>query len=84
MGREIVDNGVTWSCIQAFAGLGNDPDKVAAALVKGSDHLLYVACTPSSGAKSVRLELPTDWEDTMSDSEMLQRIRSRLTEAEIS
>jgi hypothetical protein len=33
MGREIVDNGVTWSCIQAFAGLGNDPDKAAAALV---------------------------------------------------
>ncbi len=83
MAREIVDNeGVTWSCIQAFAGLGNDPDKAAAALLKGSDHLLHVACTPSGGAKSVRLELPTDWEDTMSDSEMLERIRSRLTEAE--
>ena len=38
MPREITDkDGTTWSCIQAFAGLGNDPEKTGAARVNGSD-----------------------------------------------
>ncbi len=81
MAREIVDNeGVTWSCIQAFAGLGNDPDKAAAALVKGSGHLLPVTCTPSGGARSVRLELPRGWKESVPDREILDQIRLQLTE----
>ncbi len=83
MPREVTDHdGITWSCIQAFAGLGNDPDKAAAALVKGSGHLLHVTCTPSGGARSVRLELPGGWEESVPDCEILDRIRSELTEAE--
>lgn len=70
----------SWSCIQAFAGLGNDPDKAAAALVKGSGHLLHVTCTPSGGARSVRLELPRGWEESISDREILDQIRLQLTE----
>ncbi len=58
MPREITDDkGITWSCIQAFAGLGNDPEKTDAARIGGSDRL-RVVCTPSGGAASVRLELP--------------------------
>ena len=81
MPREVTDTGgVTWSCIQAFAGLGNDPVKAAAARVDGTADRFRVVCTPSGGAKSVRLELPGDWEQDMSDDALLNAIRSRLAE----
>jgi hypothetical protein len=79
--REIVDDeGVQWSCIQAFAGLGNDPEKADAARVAGSGSHVHVVCTPSGGAKSVRLELPENWEETMRDEDLLEAIRSGLAE----
>ncbi len=78
MPREITDaDGVTWSCIQAFAGLGNDPEKTNAARVDSSDRL-RVVCTPSGGAGSVRLELPEGWEDGMPDRDILQEIQKQL------
>jgi hypothetical protein len=59
MPREITDeDGVTWTCIQAFAGLGNDPEKTDAARVEGTETCFHVVCTPSGGARSVRVELP--------------------------
>jgi hypothetical protein len=34
MPREVTDlDGITWTCIQAFAGLGKDPEKAEAARV---------------------------------------------------
>ncbi len=78
MPREITDeNGITWSCIQAFAGLGNDPEKTDAARVDGSDRL-RVVCTPSGGAGSVRLELPDGWEAGMPDGDLLREIQKEL------
>jgi hypothetical protein len=78
MPREITDSdGITWSCIQAFAGLGNDPDKVDAARVDGSDRL-RVVCTPSGNAASVRLELPEGWEADLPDDDLLAAIRAKL------
>ena len=79
MPREITDaDGITWSCIQAFAGLGNDPDKTDAARVNGSDQL-RVVCTPSGNAASVRLELPHGWEARMPDGDLLQAIHNQLS-----
>ena len=79
MPREITDaDGVTWSCIQAFAGLGNGPEKAEAARVGSARVRFHVVCTPSGGAKSVRLELPGGWEERCSDQEILEAIRSRL------
>jgi hypothetical protein len=81
MSREITDaEGITWSCIQAFAGLGNDPEKTDAARVDGAEDHVHVVCTPSGGAKSVRLELPGDWERAMSDDALLEIVRSQLEE----
>ncbi len=58
MPREITDaDGVTWSCIQAFASLGNGPEKADAARVGSATDRFHVMCTPNGGAKSVRLEL---------------------------
>ena len=79
MPREITDaDGVTWSCIQAFAGLGNGPEKAHAARVGSARDCFRVVCTPSGGAKSMRLELPRGWEERCSDQEILEAIRSRL------
>ena len=79
MPREITDKeGIAWSCIQAFAGLGNDPEKTDAARVEGSPDHVHVVCTPSGGAKSVRLKLPAGWEENSSDEALLQSIQSHL------
>ena len=76
MPRDVTDpQGITWSCIQAFAGLGNDPEKADAARVRGSDRL-RVICTPSGGAASVRVELPEGWETSMPEEELLGAILS--------
>jgi hypothetical protein len=79
MPRDITDaDGGTWSCIQAFAGLGNDPAKTDAARVDGSADRLHVVCTPSGGARSVRIELPEGWEKDSPDEEIEAAIRSAL------
>jgi hypothetical protein len=81
MPREVTDvEGITWSCIQAFAGLGNDPEKTDAARVDGVADHVHVVCTPSGGAKSARLELPVNWEKSMSDDALLEAVRAQLKE----
>ncbi len=75
MVREVADpEGVTWSCVQAFAGLGNDPEKVDAARVAGREDHVHVVCTPSGGAASVRVELPTGWEEALPDEALIEAI----------
>jgi hypothetical protein len=79
MPREITDQeGIVWTCIQAFAGLGNDPGKLAAARVDGARDRVHVVCTPSGGAHSLRLELPGDWETALSDEDFADCIRANL------
>jgi hypothetical protein len=81
MPREVSDKeGITWTCIQTFAGLGNDPEKADAARVEGAQNQVHVVCTPSGGAKSVRIELTEDWETSLSEDDLLQIIRSQLAE----
>jgi hypothetical protein len=76
MPRDVTDDqGIKWSCIQAFAGLGKDPEKTEAARVEGTRHDVHVACTPSGGAKSVRLELPETWEKSLSDEALVRAIQ---------
>ncbi|MFY0576756.1 hypothetical protein ACN28S_22625 [Cystobacter fuscus] len=78
MPREVTDSdGIKWSCIQAFAGLGKDPEKTEAARVGDSGNRFHVACTPSGGAKSVRIELPGDWEKALSDEALLRAIQEQ-------
>ena len=72
-GREVTDaDGIAWTCIQAFAGLGNDPAKQEAARIAGSDRVAVV-CTPSGGARSKRLALRPDWAG-MDDDALLAAI----------
>jgi hypothetical protein len=76
MPREVSDaDGTAWTCIQAFAGLGNDPEKTEAARVEGAGDRVTVVCTPSGGAQSVRLELPLDWEQ-LGDAELQSTLQA--------
>jgi hypothetical protein len=81
MPREVKDgDGITWSCIQAFSGLGGGEEKAEAAKVDGASDCYHVVCTPSGGAKSVRVELPGDWEKDLSDEDLLQAIQAQQTQ----
>ena len=51
-----------------------EPESEEAARVEGSSGLVKVVCTPSGGAKSVRLELPKDWESSLTDEDLLGEI----------
>ena len=76
MPREVQDDqGITWSCVEAYAGLSGDAGDAARA--DGPGERYRVVCTPSGGAKSVELELPAGWEDSMSDEDLLREIGRR-------
>jgi hypothetical protein len=79
MPREVTDpEGITWTCIQAFAGLGSDPEKAEAARVEGEGDLYDVVCTPDGGARSVRVQLPGQWETSVPDEALAALIRRNL------
>jgi hypothetical protein len=81
MPREIADTeGVTWTCIQAYSGLTEGSENQDAAKVKGQKDSYWVVCTPSGGAKSVRLQLPGDWESSYSDEDLLNEIAAQQQE----
>jgi len=81
MPREIADTeGITWTCIQAYSGLTEVTENQDAAQVKGQEDSYWVVCTPSGGAKSVRLQLPGDWESSYSDEDLLNEIAAQQQE----
>ena len=78
MPREVTDvEGITWSCIQAYAGLSQNSENQEAAQVNEDKDTYRVVCTPSGGAQSVRLELQGDWENSYSDDQLLQEIEKQ-------
>ena len=73
MQREVTDDeNTTWTCAQAFAGLGGGgaAADAAAERVADGDGRVAVVATPRGGAQSVRLELPRGWHESMSDDEL--------------
>jgi hypothetical protein len=76
MPREVTDtDGTTWSCTQLYAALSDEAAAQAAAerAADAPDHVAVV-CTPSGGAQSVRVELPTDWEEGADDQAIVVAI----------
>ncbi|HEX2223795.1 MAG TPA: hypothetical protein VHN15_06295 [Thermoanaerobaculia bacterium] len=73
--REVRDaDGVTWTCVQAFAGLSEGAAEEAAEKVESAAGTVPVVCTPSGGEQSVRVELPRDWQENLPDGELLATI----------
>ena len=68
-------DGIVWSCVEAYAGLSDTSSSEAAARAADGDKLTVV-CTPSGGAKTVRLELPADWEQSLDDGRLLREIET--------
>lgn len=80
--REVIDQeGTTWTCVQAYAGLNGKNGEKATQLSETSDHKVPVVCTPSGGAQSVRLELRQDWLEQLSDNKLLAGILQAQQEA---
>ncbi len=78
MEREVKDtDGITWTCVQAYTGLSDGVQDQNAAQVKGTDDTYWVVCTPSGGAKSVRLKLQGEWETSYSDEALLNEIEAQ-------
>ncbi len=78
MEREVKDtDGITWTCVQAYTGLSDGVQDQDAAQVKGTDDTYWVVCTPSGGAKSVRLKLQGEWETSYSDDALLSEIEAQ-------
>lgn len=74
--REVRDKeNVQWKCIQAFAGTNGKAAKEATELAADGNNV-EVICTPSGGAQTVRLKLRTDWAETLSDEDLLNKIES--------
>ncbi|MCT7975937.1 hypothetical protein [Laspinema olomoucense] len=77
MTREVTDaDGITWTCIQAYAGLSDEPEYREAAQVKGASNAYWVVCTPDGGAKSVRIQLEGEWEKSYSDEDLLEALQA--------
>jgi hypothetical protein len=66
---------IVWSCVEAYSALSEEPQHREKAQVKGSDDAYWVVCTPAGGAKSVRLQLQGDWENSCSDEALLSSIK---------
>lgn len=82
MAREFTDaDGITWTCVQAYAGLSDGASNHEAAQVNGQKDAYWVVCTPSGGAKSVRLELEGEWETSYSDEALLHAIEAQQQKA---
>jgi hypothetical protein len=77
--REVTDpDGIAWSCIQAYAGLNTGDENQEAAEASAGAGRVTVVCTPSGAARSVRLELPVDWESAVDDDALLGSIADGL------
>lgn len=73
--REVQDDENTiWTCVQALSGLSGEAAEEAAERIESKEGTVPVVCTPSGGAQSVRLELPKDWAEKMSDEDLLKAI----------
>ena len=76
MPREVTGaDGTSWLCVEAYGGLSDDGGGEAAARA-ATGNKLTVVCTPSGGAKTVRLELPDGWEKSVDDQQLVREIES--------
>ncbi|RNI31892.1 hypothetical protein EFA69_05110 [Rufibacter immobilis] len=73
--REVTDqDNLTWTCVQAYAGLEGKAAQKDAELSETEEGNVTVVCTPSGQAQTVRLQLPSNWLESVSDEELLQQI----------
>ncbi|MCW3080813.1 hypothetical protein [Segetibacter sp.] len=73
--REVTDSQNTrWTCVQAFSMAKQEASKKAESISETEEGKVTVVCTPSGGAKTVRLKLDTDWQEQMTDESLTKAI----------
>lgn len=73
--REVADKeNIKWKCVQAYAGLEGKVDEKAVELSENDEGTVPVVCTPNGGAQSVRLNLSKNWEDQLSEEQLIDAI----------
>ncbi|WP_299707824.1 hypothetical protein [uncultured Pontibacter sp.] len=73
--REVTDSENTnWTCVQAYGNLSQENADKAAELTEETNGDVTVVCTPSGGAQTVRLQLPKDWMEALSDEDLVKQI----------
>ena len=73
--RKVSDpEGLQWTCVQAMSGVNGAPAGEIADRLEAADGTVPVVCTPSGGAQSVRVELARDWEEKVSDEDLVRSI----------
>jgi hypothetical protein len=72
--REVQDhNNTKWVCVEALSGLSDNSTAVADK-IQDSNGNVPVVCTPSGGAQTVRIKVSSDWNDALSDEELVREI----------
>lgn len=75
--KEVTDaDGTTWTCVQAYGATTDKKAEEVAKRTEGNSKQIPVVCTPSGGAKSVRLQLPLNWLEQLPDEELLKKIHT--------
>lgn len=73
--REVqAQDNVIWTCVEALSGGERETAEQAGARIQDENGTVPVVCTPNGGERSVRLQLPSEWQDTCSDDELLHAI----------
>jgi hypothetical protein len=73
--REVTDkDNTTWTCVQAYGNLSEENAEKAAEITEDDNGDVTVVCTPSGGAQTVRLQLPKDWTEQVSDDKLVSEI----------
>jgi hypothetical protein len=73
--RDVTDKGqMRWTCVQAYAGLEGKISEKVEELSETDEGKVQVVCTPSGGAQSVRIELKKNWEEDVSDDDLINAI----------
>ena len=76
--REVTDSeNTTWTCVQAYGTLSKENADKAAELTEDTNGEVTVVCTPSGGAQTVRLQLPKNWLESVSDEELVNQIAAQ-------
>lgn len=76
--REVIDgHNITWTCVQPLSGMEGKMAEKAEEMLKSESGTIPVVCTPSGGSQSVRLALGENWEEQVSDEELLAAIQAQ-------
>ncbi len=73
--REVqTQDNVIWTCVEALSGGERKTAEQAGEHIQSENGTVPVVCTPNGGERSIRLQLPCQWQDTFPDEELLHAI----------